>query len=69
MRLDEKLPARDTAPTQHTVVVQAGYMKTDIRPRRDRECRLSTIGVVHRQGGIFRGYLRNKRYLITIEYY
>lgn len=69
MRLNEKLPARDTAPTQHTVVMQASYMKSDIRPLRDRECRPSTIGVVHCQGGIFRGYLRDERYLITIKYY
>jgi len=66
MRLNEKLSARDTAPTQHTVVMQAGYMKADIRPRRDRECRPSTIGVVHCQGGVLRGYLRDERYLITI---
>jgi hypothetical protein len=67
MRVNEKLPARGTAPTQHTVVMQAGYMKGDIRSLRDRECRPSTIGVVHCQGGIFRGYLRDKRNLITIK--
>lgn len=67
MKIDEKLPARNTAPTQHTVVMQAGYMKGDVRPLRNRECRPSTIGVVHCQGGIFCGYLRDKRNLITIK--
>jgi hypothetical protein len=32
MRLNEKLPARDTAPKQHTVEMQAGYVKTSILP-------------------------------------
>jgi len=69
MGVNEKLPARDTARTQHTVVMQAGNVKGDIRPLWDRECRPSTIGVVHCQGGIFRGYLWDKRNLITISYW
>ncbi len=49
--------------------MQAGYMKTNNRPRRDGEYRSSTIGVVHCQGGVFRGYLRDNRHLINKGYY
>lgn len=49
--------------------MKAGDVKPDIRPSRDRERRLSTASVAHCQGGIFRGYLRDKRNLITVKCY
>jgi hypothetical protein len=49
-------------------VVQAGNVKSDFHPRRDSECRLSTVNVVHRQGRILSGDFRDVRHLITTTY-
>jgi len=54
-------------PTQRTIVMQAGHVKIDFCPRHDRERRLSTVGVGHCQRGIFRGYLRDVRCLMTVR--
>ena len=46
--------------------MQARNLEIDFRPRQNRECRLSTVNIVHRQSGILRGNLRDVRYLISV---
>jgi hypothetical protein len=57
-----------TQSHRRTIVMQARNMKIDLRPRRDRECCLSTISITHCQGGILRSDLWDARYLIAIAY-
>ena len=51
---------------QRTIVMQAGDMKFDLRPRRDRECCFSAINITHCYGGILFGELGDPSYLIVI---
>ena len=55
-----------TQSQRRTIVMQARNMKFDLRPRRDRECCLTTINSTHCQGGILRSDLWDARYLIII---
>jgi hypothetical protein len=57
-----------TQSHQRTIIMQARSMKVDLRPRRDRECCLSTINITHGQGGILRSGLWDARYLIVVAY-
>jgi len=47
--------------------MQAGHMERDLRPCNNRECGLSTVRVAHSQDGIYRGYLRDVWYLMTMR--
>ena len=58
----------NTTAAQRTIVVQARNVNIDSHPQRDWECGLSAVNVVHCQGGILRGDLRDVSYLTTITY-
>jgi len=58
---------QNTTPTWHTIIMQAGHVKRNLRSCNNGECRLSTIGVAHSQGGIFHGYLRDSRRLMAMR--
>jgi hypothetical protein len=45
--------------------VQSGNVNIDLRSGWDGECRHSTVDVAHCKSGIFRGDLRDERYLVT----
>ena len=58
----------NTKAAQRTIVMQASNVNIDSHPRRDWECGLSIVNVVHCQGGILCGNLRDVWYLTTITY-